>query len=273
MFKNENIYQNILSKMSDIFAVAEDDIELSSHSLNREEEDELNDTLDDVEVNDIGLGSKKKTRGKNKVYIEYCSFKSLDKAFKLIKDKKIDDSKWTRGKTDVTGEATKTYFTCCGQSCTKKIVVEYRSVANDEEILEIRGSILISDEPHEHIEKIEKKNVISQATLDRITELCLLNHKPERILQQLKTDGLEQPNKVYLNNLLKKIRNDNFGVKMPTYRELKTWCEQNSTIPDNDDDKVFVGNFSIDAGLDDKHFRIFLTTKRLMSFTKFVSKN
>ena len=144
--------------MSDIFAVDEDDIELSSHSLNREEDDELNDTLDDVEVNDdIGLANKKKTRGKNKVYIEYCSFKNLDQVFKLIKDKKIDDSKWTRGKTDLTGEATKTYFTCCGQSCSKKIVVEYRSVANDEEITEIRGSILISDEPHEHIEQIEKK--------------------------------------------------------------------------------------------------------------------
>ena len=59
-------------------------------------------------------------------------------------------------------------------------------------------------EGQHHHQNIASKNIISEETHQRIVELCLLGHKPERIPQQLKSDGLDKPDKIYLNNLLKK---------------------------------------------------------------------
>ena len=73
------------------------------------------------------------------------------------------------------------------------------------------------------------------------------------------------------NNLLKSIRKKKLGKKLPSLNELKEWCEQHKLIPD-DDDEVFVGNYSVEAKLEEKDFRIFLTTKRLMAFTQHVSR-
>jgi hypothetical protein len=263
-----------MEKANDLFVADNEDFDISSHSINRTDvnDDEQTDgeqTDDDADELNVDKASTK-TKEPRKPYIPKCSFENLEEILYKIKDGQIDRNKWTRKNTTMTNDATKIWFNCNGHKCSKKLVVEVNSVnIEKEDVVTLTGMVLIRDGKHEHAEK-EQKNIISEATHKRIVELCLLGHKPERILQQLKSDGLDQPDKIFLNNLLKKIRKEKFGIKLPTFRELQQWCEDNKAVPE-DDDAVFVGSYDIGANLEKKYFRIFLTTKRLMSFTKYVN--
>jgi hypothetical protein len=258
---------------NDNFCPDDEEFDTSSCSINRPEDDDEHDELEqsindaeEIAPNDPTINKKRKA------YVEYCPFTNLEEILKKIKDGEIDGNKWTRGNTTLTNSGTKIWFTCRGNACNKTLVVEVNSVdIKNDDAVNLQGTVLIREGEHEHKVTAQKKHDISEATHNRIAELCFLGHKPERILQQLKSDGLDQPDKMFLNNLLKKFRKEKFGIKLPTYRELNSWCQEHSVIPEDDDDKVFVGSYEIESNLQKKYFRIFLTTKRLMSFTKYVS--
>lgn len=244
---------------------------ISSHSLNRSNSHSknLDDTLDDADE----LKDDKKSRGVGKIYTEIQDFDNLDLALSLIKDGGIDGSYWKRGKTDLVKQATVINFQCTGGNCPKKLRVLIKKSETIGDRFIQSGSILLSSDEHEHSNANgqEKKKKISQQVKDRIYELCFLNLTPNQIIQKLTNEKLEPPSKVDLNNLLKSIRKKELGKKLPSLNELKEWCEQHKLIPD-DDDEVFVGNYSVEAKLEEKDFRIFLTTKRLMAFTQHVSR-
>ena len=87
---------------------------------------------------------------------------------------------------------------------------------------------------------------------------------PEAILTHLLKVGLKPPKKTQLNNFLRKVRKYKTSMQGSTLNELKTWCTEHMQIPE-DDDTVFVGAFEIEP-LPSQLFRVFLTTKRLISF-------
>ncbi|CAF0964301.1 unnamed protein product [Brachionus calyciflorus] len=57
-----------------------------------------------------------------------------------------------------------------------------------------------------------------------------------------------------------------YNNKNCTLNKLKKWCEDRSTIPE-DEDQVFLGKFEY-LVLPKQEFRIFLTTKRLIKFVE-----
>ena len=71
-------------------------------------------------------------------------------------------------------------------------------------------------------------------------------------------------------NYIKYFRKDKLGSTVTSLNDLKDWAAERLDIPANDDDKIFVGSSQFEA-TPIKSFRIFLTTKRLLSFAKHVS--
>ncbi|CAF0826579.1 unnamed protein product [Brachionus calyciflorus] len=76
-------------------------------------------------------------------------------------------------------------------------------------------------------------------------------------------EGLQPPTKNQIQHIINSVK---IEKKNCTLNELKKWCEDRKTIPD-DEDQVFVGKFEYLA-LPKQEFRIFLTTKRLIKFAE-----
>ena len=89
------------------------------------------------------------------------------------------------------------------------------------------------------------------------------------MLIQLRKAGLSQPTKRQLTNFLAYHRGKTLGTAGVTLDQLQNWARERSEIP-ADDDEVFCGKFECVA-LPQKTFRIFITTKRLLSFTTLTS--
>ena len=70
-------------------------------------------------------------------------------------------------------------------------------------------------------------------------------------------------------NHIKYLRKDKLGSTTISLNDLRDWSNTWTAIPD-EEDKMFVGTFEYEA-TPSKSFRIFLTTKRLISFAKYVS--
>ena len=83
--------------------------------------------------------------------------------------------------------------------------------------------------------------------------------------------GLEVPKTIQLYNFIKYNRKDKLGSTTISLNDLKEWATTRMDIPD-DEDKMFVGLFHYKA-TPIKKFRIFLTIKRLISFSKNVTVN
>ncbi|CAF0708145.1 unnamed protein product, partial [Brachionus calyciflorus] len=75
---------------------------------------------------------------------------------------------------------------------------------------------------------------------------------------------MQPPTDNQIQHIINSVKIDN--NKNCTLNELKKWCEDRSTIPE-DEDQVFVGKFEYLA-LPKQEFRIFLTTKRLIKFAE-----
>ena len=91
---------------------------------------------------------------------------------------------------------------------------------------------------------------------------------PSLMLIKLREEGLEPPEKSQLTNYLKQIRSEKSITRGNSINltQLKQWADERRTIPESMD-KVFVANFEYIA-LPTKKFKIFLTTKRLLSLTQ-----
>jgi hypothetical protein len=89
-------------------------------------------------------------------------------------------------------------------------------------------------------------------------------------MKQLIKCGLPPIPKNTLTNILAKnsrLKNkQNLTTsKKATPNDILKWCEKNSKIPD-DEDLIFVGKYEVRA-LPEQHWRIFLTSRRLISFS------
>ena len=86
---------------------------------------------------------------------------------------------------------------------------------------------------------------------------------PEAMITHLTRLSIEPPPKTQISNFLKIIRKKRKITPNTTLNHFKNGCEKHATIP-SDEDEVFVGSFELNA-LSEQLFRVFLTTKRLLS--------
>ena len=205
--------------------------------------------------------SKPTKRGKGVNYDMVCSCKTLETAKKLIANN-FDDSVWYYKNRKLGVGFDVIYYECKHKSCNKKLKIIY----NPETTI---AEIQLSADPHQHENSKPKKNHLDTATINKIKELDRLNLKPTKILIELKDSGLMVPTITHLNNLLKKFRKEKNRGRSVTLRTVKEWLEKHSTIPE-DDDSIFVARYEI-VTVPDQKFRLFVTTKRLIKFTKYVS--
>jgi hypothetical protein len=77
------------------------------------------------------------------------------------------------------------------------------------------------------------------------------------------------PKATHAANFLQALRRKDNGPVTATLNDVKNWCDERKAIPD-DEDTPFVFQYEISA-MPEQKFRIFITTKRLVDFTKYVS--
>ena len=114
---------------------------------------------------------------------------------------------------------------------------------------------------------------IPQATKNEITKIYDLGQvKAQRILESLVTSGVEPPTLSQLNNFLAQYRKKKHGKNQISLGELRKWCEDRSTIPENLD-CPFVPAFNLSHDEETNHsvVRVFVTTRRLLVNTAFVN--
>jgi hypothetical protein len=205
-----------------------------------------------------------KKRGKAKNYDNVCSFKSLAIAEKALFSNFLDSS-WVHKNTTDSLEGEKRWYHCkikqCPVVCQLILIKDSLS----------RVTLLMSDDRHSH-ENIDNEKMnygIDPNTKEKINELIGLNCKPAKILIELRKQEFIVPTQVQLYNYIKYHRTEKLGSTNISLNDLKNWASERMAIPE-DVDKMFVGDFEYQT-TPNKIFRLFLTTRRLISFAKFVS--
>ena len=90
------------------------------------------------------------------------------------------------------------------------------------------------------------------------------------ILKSITRNNLPQITKAQLNSLKSRIKQAKFGPSNSCLHEVVEWCKTKSEVPE-DDDEVFCGGCEYHLNDTDEitFLRIFVTTKRLISLTKY----
>ena len=88
-------------------------------------------------------------------------------------------------------------------------------------------------------------------------------------MRKLRKKQQPEIHKTQLNNLKMRLKEKALGSSNGKISDLKNWCNERSEIPDNDDE-VFCGGFEYKLDDEDsiEYLRLFVTTKRLISFTE-----
>jgi hypothetical protein len=225
----------------------------------------LDDTLEDAEELEVDNEIKVKYRGAGKIYDKKQTFPDEVSARDAISER-YQNNLWSI-KQNVRNFKTNTiWYNCSHKQCPVRLKGEILATGEVE--------ISISRDEHQHPEddvqpKSKTIKSISQATKDKIIDLERLGTRPKRILIELREGGLDIPTTSQLANFLKSYRRKEDGPASSTLSDIKNWCEQRLAIPD-DDDMPFVVDYEISA-IPDQSFKIFITTKRLVTFTRYVS--
>ena len=219
--------------------------------------DTLNDTLTDAE--EIVL--PKRSRGKPREYKLFKFFPTVDEAEELIKTS-FQENQWIKKNKSETSAGITDWYGCKHKGC--KALVQLRTS-------EIGCTLLYSTDEHLHTDRTLVKIGIDTRSKEKIEELEALNLRPAEILIQLRDNGFKLPTLMQLNNYLKELRKSKAGNSNTSIclQDLVDFYENNKEIPLNPD-KVFVADcwtkVALENGEQIRMFRLFITTKRLLSF-------
>lgn len=114
-----------------------------------------------------------------------------------------------------------------------------------------------------HLPNITKKFIESR--------YCSGIRKPSTIKQMIMDKKLPQMTDIQLYNLLSRLKRKHLGASQCALGEFVQWCEARSEVPD-DSDAVFVVDYDHEVDMKSMTidtFRVFLSTKRLLSFMDF----
>ncbi|RMZ97753.1 hypothetical protein BpHYR1_006011, partial [Brachionus plicatilis] len=210
------------------------------------------DTLDDTsDQDDFQEPVTIKSRGTGKIYLHHKNYE------KQLEQNSISSTNWNSNGSKILKNDRKLEYFCRYKKNGCKVAMY--ALTADENLFRV----FISDNEHTcHQDNEETK--IPEETQKHIKQLDSLGTKPEAILHQLTVLGIPPVKKSDLTNFLQKIRTEKKEVAMPTLQDLKNWCDNRLELPESED-QVFVGKYEIQA-LPVQTFKIFLTTKRLLSF-------
>ena len=217
------------------------------------------DTLNDIESLDESFELTKKGRGANKEYLMQESFQDYKMALHYVIEN-LKEYKFRYSRPSKEGQ--KRFYHCVGfHKCPCTIYLLKHSDSQE-------CSIWKADTQHKH--NTNASNRLPKKTIELVQQ-CIKDgiRSNKRIIEKIKANKLQQITKNQLKNLKARIKDNKFGKTEGTLSELINWCQKNEEIPD-DEDKVFCG--SLDYNIDEYDelvdLRIFLKTKRLISFTK-----
>jgi hypothetical protein len=193
---------------------------------------------------------------------EYDNFKE---ALERLKEA-VGENAYVFLYTKKTVEGDKDYYFCHGnQQCPKCLYILRHSDS-------IKSSIWLAKVSHEH--KTKKASVLPLKSVAHINKLFedkirLTNNE---IIASLRRNNCPQLTKAQINNLKSRLRVKRIGAANCCLYELKDWCEKKLLVP-RDDDEVFCGGFDyVEEGTTLIDIRIFVTTKRLLSYMKISSR-
>lgn len=194
----------------------------------------------------------------SKVYEFYKSYESLQDCLKEINNKIIENTKWAIKQKRKTNDGEKRYFKF--SNCTKLLYLLIHPT-------DFGVSVFLQDVEHAHFDESDK---IPIRTKDKVLQLYFEESKKTKEICRWLKQNLHQQfielNLTQVNNLINRNKRKN-KQQDPGHSidSLKTWAKSSSILPENDDKMFVVAKFNIQP--DDVSFRIFKTTKRLISNT------
>ena len=173
---------------------------------------------------------------------------------------KYNNFKWTCRKINDTEQGTKKYYKCSfkrGSNCPAKIYLLFH--ASNFEVTLFQAII---QHDHTTVSKhtgipIEVKNVIIELFQNGYTT-------PKAILSELDKLKIIQPKASQISSVLVSLRKKLYGPAQISLNYIKNWCIEKSIIP-NDPDECFVANYYIEDDDAGPLFRLFVTTKNLIT--------
>ncbi|RNA32689.1 hypothetical protein BpHYR1_022229, partial [Brachionus plicatilis] len=193
-------------------------------------ENNFNDTVEDAEP----LTKNKRSTGRIFDFLHDCE--SLDEFKRLIKDLRFDNIAWHFHLTNRLAYCDKHIYNCKHRrkGCKKAIFFQVKAG-------QTRGTVHVSDNEHSNHPEEEDFVTIPIAVKEKIKYLRQLGQTKRSIKKNLIKEGIQPPTDNQIQYIINSVSIDN--NKNCRMNELKEWCELHSTIPENDDDKVFVGKF------------------------------
>jgi hypothetical protein len=224
--------------------------ESSEHILNNDCDVTGEHTEDEIEISD------KRRRSKNREYEPVCSLRSVEAAKILLKTG-FFDTKWTQLNTI----KNVVWFKC--KLCDKRLKIV--CLENNICVAHIENTFFTNG-VHVDEEKEKTERGIPKHLRVKILELDSAGVKPASLISKLRKEGIILQMQ-QLNNFLKNERKKRLGSKAFCLKDLIDYAELKLAVPD-DMNEVFVSDFNYKTE-PRVGFRIFLTTKKLISFTKF----
>lgn len=154
-----------------------------------------------------------------------------------------------------TQDGKKEYFKCrIHENCEYQLMI-YSPATNESKLI---------FELNEHGNQIkQKKSGLQESERDKIKECFDIGlTKPSEIKDEFRRLGLQFPQLFKVKNFLQKLRDEAFGTKILYLNELEQWANDNSSVPDDDDDQAYVAGSFFDYR--QKEFSIVVTSKRLL---------
>lgn len=221
-------------------------------------DDDSNDEFQDAQSEPEGQPGEEAVE----VYwnLEY-TFPNLDDCMYAINE----DECWTKQKVLYTTNGTKTGYRCKhvkrrGKQCSAGIYTIHDFEPNNTAVRLYRKNL-----SHDHGTNANQVTALSDVIKQQIIQLYDTGLKPKGILYRLQQDPENVvPSIDRIRNVIEMHKLKKYGKSNMTMNELQTFCNAHSAIPD-DDDTAFVAAFERSRIEDDeKWFRLFITTKRLL---------
>jgi hypothetical protein len=225
---------------------------------------------DEMEIDQHNIQNKTITR-RSINWVKEKSFSSDAEAQTAI----TQEEQWSRHYTNRGHDGTKVYYRCNkvkfrGEQCNAAIHLCYPH--DSDQVILFRAK-----NEHSH-NNASRSYYFTQEVKQNIKELFDLKLKPKKIYEVLEERNFKMT-RGQVNNYLTQLRKQKFGPSTLSLGELESWCEENSIVPQSED-QPFVVSFCIlyeddeddDAVNDGNKFRFFLSSKRLLGIASTSTK-
>lgn len=176
-----------------------------------------------------------------------------------------EEACWTKQRTLPTQNGIKTGYRCKhvkrrGKQCSAGIYTIHNFEPNNTAVKLFRKNLA-----HDHGTNENRVTAISDEVKKNIIRLFELGYRPKGIMYQLQQDPENVvPNIDRVRNVIEVYKQQKYGKSNVTMNDLQKFYNDHSAIPIDDDEAFVTGFQRSNVEDDDKWFRLFITTKRLL---------